>query len=78
MAPDMPTSPKLQAGARTREEADAYLAELLDTHADVFLSFLTAELHPHIERETARLPMPGPGPSNEEGTLGHPHRAGFR
>jgi predicted alpha/beta superfamily hydrolase len=41
----------LQAGARTREEADAYLAELRDTHADVFLSFLTGELHPRIERD---------------------------
>ncbi|WP_370062513.1 alpha/beta hydrolase [Mycobacterium sp. MAA66] len=41
----------LQAGARTREEADAYLAELRDTHADVFLSFLTAELHPRIARD---------------------------
>ena len=41
----------LQAGMRTREEADAYLAELRDTHADVFLSFLTAELHPRIERD---------------------------
>ncbi len=41
----------LQAGMRTREEADAYLAQLRDTHADVFLSFLTAELHPRIERD---------------------------
>src|SRR6478735_4582720 len=41
----------LQAGARTREEADAYLAELRDNHADVFLSFLTTELHPRIERD---------------------------
>ncbi|MFF5113670.1 alpha/beta hydrolase [Streptosporangium sp. NPDC000509] len=40
-----------QAGAMTREEADAYLAELSDTHADTFLSFLTAELHPRIERD---------------------------
>ncbi|MBN3454519.1 alpha/beta hydrolase [Mycolicibacterium sp.] len=41
----------LQAGVRTREEADAYLAELRDTHADLFLKFLTTELHPRIERE---------------------------
>jgi predicted alpha/beta superfamily hydrolase len=41
----------VQAGARTREESDAYLAELRDTHADTFLSFLTAELHPRIERD---------------------------
>ncbi|MCX2730719.1 alpha/beta hydrolase-fold protein [Saccharopolyspora sp. NFXS83] len=40
-----------RAGARTREETDAYLAELRDTHADAFLSFLTAELHPRIERD---------------------------
>lgn len=41
----------LEAGARTREEANAYLAELRDTHADAFLNFLTAELHARIERE---------------------------
>ncbi|WP_454787863.1 alpha/beta hydrolase [Mycolicibacterium lutetiense] len=41
----------LQAGMRTRQEADAYLGELRDTHADVFLSFLTAELHPRIEHD---------------------------
>jgi predicted alpha/beta superfamily hydrolase len=41
----------VQAGARTREEADAYLTELRDTHADAFLNFLTAELHPRIERD---------------------------
>ncbi|MEV5541303.1 alpha/beta hydrolase-fold protein [Saccharopolyspora shandongensis] len=41
----------VQTGARTREESDAYLVELRDTHADAFLSFLTAELHPRIERD---------------------------
>src|SRR5690349_3935030 len=41
----------LQAGTKTREEADAYLAELRDTHADAFLRFLTAELHPRIEHD---------------------------
>jgi predicted alpha/beta superfamily hydrolase len=41
----------LQSGAMTREEADAYLAELRETHADAFLGFLTAELHPRIERD---------------------------
>lgn len=41
----------LETGARTREESDAYLAELRDTHADVFLSFLTSELHPRIEHD---------------------------
>src|SRR3954470_2646855 len=46
----------VQAGARTREESDAYLAELRDTHADAFLSFLTAELHPRIERDYGTTP----------------------
>jgi predicted alpha/beta superfamily hydrolase len=41
----------VQTGARTREEADAYLAEVRDTHADVFLSFLTTELHPRIAHD---------------------------
>jgi predicted alpha/beta superfamily hydrolase len=41
----------VEMGARTREEADAYLAELNDTHADVFLSFLNAELHPRIAHD---------------------------
>lgn len=41
----------VELGARTREEADAYLAELRDTHADIFLNFLTAELHPRIEHD---------------------------
>jgi len=41
----------LNTGTRTRDEAEAYLAELRDTHADVFLSFLTTELHPRIERD---------------------------
>ena len=40
-----------ETGARTREEADAYLAELRDTHADVFLGFLTTELHPRIAHD---------------------------
>ncbi|RJQ90711.1 alpha/beta hydrolase [Amycolatopsis panacis] len=39
------------AGAMTREEADAYLAALRDTHADAFLDFLTTDLHPRIERD---------------------------
>ncbi|MGB3480979.1 MAG: alpha/beta hydrolase-fold protein [Mycobacterium sp.] len=41
----------VEVGARTREESDAYLAELRDTHADVFLDFLTTELHPRIEHD---------------------------
>lgn len=41
----------VQTGARTRTAADAYLAELRDTHADDFLHFLTTELHPRIAHE---------------------------
>ncbi|SCL28185.1 alpha/beta hydrolase [Micromonospora inyonensis] len=41
----------LQRGLMTREEADAYLAELRAPRADAFLSFLTAELHPRIEHD---------------------------
>ncbi|WNG17952.1 alpha/beta hydrolase [Cystobacter fuscus] len=36
-------------GAMTQEQADAYLANLADTHADIFLDFLTAELHPQLQ-----------------------------
>nr|WP_214822858.1 alpha/beta hydrolase-fold protein [Arthrobacter sp. ISL-95] len=36
-------------GAMTQEQADAYLAKLADTHADVFLNFLTEELHPRLQ-----------------------------
>jgi predicted alpha/beta superfamily hydrolase len=41
----------VQAGAMTRDQADAYLAELQDTQGDAFLDFLTSELHPRIERD---------------------------
>lgn len=37
------------SGAMTQEHMDAYLAHLADTHADVFLSFLTEELHPLLQ-----------------------------
>ncbi|PKW18592.1 alpha/beta hydrolase [Saccharopolyspora spinosa] len=37
------------AGAMTQEYLDAYLLELADTHADVFLGFLTDELHPRLQ-----------------------------
>ena len=37
------------AGAMTQEQVDAYLGELADTHADIFLDFLTNELHPHLQ-----------------------------
>lgn len=39
------------AGAMTQEYMDAYLAELADTHADVFLDFLANELHPHLRAQ---------------------------
>ena len=42
------------AGAMTQEHMDAYLAELADSHADVFLDFLTDELHPAPPVEAAR------------------------
>ncbi|MFJ9557398.1 alpha/beta hydrolase [Nocardiopsis sp. NPDC101807] len=35
-------------GAMTQEQVDAYLAELAEPRADVFLDFLTGELHPHL------------------------------
>ena len=41
----------VQRGAMTREEADAYVDELRDTRGDAFLSFITDELHPRIERD---------------------------
>lgn len=37
------------SGVMTSEHVDAYLAQLADTHADVFLSFLTEELHPLLQ-----------------------------
>lgn len=37
------------AGSMTQEHMDAYLLELKDTHADVFLDFLTEELHPELQ-----------------------------
>ncbi|MCR3750484.1 alpha/beta hydrolase [Lentzea californiensis] len=41
----------VQTGTTTREQADAYVAELRDTQGDAFLNFLTSELHPRIERD---------------------------
>lgn len=38
-------------GAMTQEEADVYLANLADTRADIFLDFLTAELHPRLRSQ---------------------------
>jgi predicted alpha/beta superfamily hydrolase len=40
-----------ETGAMTTEQADAYLAELADTHADLFLEFLASELHPRLQSE---------------------------
>lgn len=37
------------AGAMSQDEMDAYLAELAATRADLFLDFLTTELHPHLQ-----------------------------
>ena len=39
------------AGAMSQEYMDAYLLELADTHADVFLDFLTDELHPRLQSQ---------------------------
>lgn len=38
-----------ESGAMTQQQADSYLAELADTHADEFLEFISDELHPHLE-----------------------------
>lgn len=48
------------AGAMTQDEMDAYLAALADTRADVFLDFLTAELHPRL-RSRLRVSESGHG-----------------
>lgn len=37
------------AGAMTQEQVDTYLGQLSDCHADVFLGFLTDELHPLVQ-----------------------------
>ncbi|MER8261775.1 alpha/beta hydrolase [Streptomyces albidoflavus] len=46
----------VEAGTKTREQADAYLAELNDSRADMFLNFLTDDLHPRIERDYGTAP----------------------
>ncbi|GHH34938.1 alpha/beta hydrolase [Lentzea cavernae] len=48
------------AGTLTQEHMDAFLAELADSHADVFLDFLTNELHPLL-RERFRVSDTGHG-----------------
>lgn len=40
----------------TREQADVYLAELGDSRGDMFLNFLTDDLHPRIERDYGTAP----------------------
>ncbi|ANY08206.1 alpha/beta hydrolase [Pseudonocardia sp. HH130630-07] len=37
------------SGAMSQQEMDAFLAELTDTRADLFLDFLTDDLHPHLQ-----------------------------
>jgi len=37
------------AGAMTQEQVDAYLQELADSHADLYLDFLANELHPQLQ-----------------------------
>ena len=48
------------SGAMTQEHMDAYLAQLADTHGDVFLDFLTDELHPVLQ-ERLRVSETGHG-----------------
>jgi uncharacterized protein len=48
------------AGAMSQEYLDAYLQELQDTHADVFLAFLAEELHPRL-RSQLRVSESGHG-----------------
>jgi predicted alpha/beta superfamily hydrolase len=47
-------------GKMTPAQMEAYLAELSDTHADVFLDFLTTELHPRLQ-STLRVSKSGHG-----------------
>lgn len=55
--PGEPTAPDVlaaleaarDAGTMSQEHVDAYLAELQDTQADVFLTFLIEELHPRLQ-----------------------------
>lgn len=49
-----------ESGAMTREQVDAYLAELEEPRADLFLDFLTGELHPHL-RSRLRVSESGHG-----------------
>ncbi|MCW8216578.1 alpha/beta hydrolase [Streptomyces griseolus] len=46
----------VESGVMTRGQADAYLAELGDSRADMFLDFITDDLHPRIERDYSTAP----------------------
>ncbi|WP_411119786.1 alpha/beta hydrolase-fold protein [Streptomyces sp. 058-1L] len=46
----------IETSTVTREQADAYLAELSDSRGDMFLDFLTDELHPRVERDYGTAP----------------------
>ncbi|ANY05757.1 alpha/beta hydrolase [Pseudonocardia sp. HH130630-07] len=46
------------SGAMSQEKMAAYLTELADTRADLFLDFLTDELHPHLR---SRYPVADSG-----------------
>ncbi|MGW2385646.1 alpha/beta hydrolase [Streptomyces sp. NPDC001658] len=46
----------VERGVTTREQADSYLAELSDSRGDMFLNFLTDDLHPRIERDYGTAP----------------------
>ncbi|WP_461296820.1 alpha/beta hydrolase [Streptomyces harbinensis] len=46
----------IATGTMTREQADAYLAELSDSRGDAFLAFLTDDLHPRIARDYGTAP----------------------
>ncbi|WAU82696.1 alpha/beta hydrolase-fold protein [Streptomyces sp. Qhu-G9] len=47
---------EVERGVTTREQADAYLAELSNSRGDMFLNFLTDDLHPRIERDYGTAP----------------------
>ncbi len=49
-----------ETGAMTQQQVDAYLAELAECRADLFLDFLTDELHPHL-RSRLRVSDSGHG-----------------
>ncbi|MFF9901582.1 alpha/beta hydrolase [Streptomyces albidoflavus] len=46
----------VETGTTTRDQADAYLAELSNSRGDMFLDFLTDDLHPRIARDWGAAP----------------------